>query len=332
MRAFLSLVVWLWAGAAWALCDGEDLRAGLTAQEEASLQAALGADPYPQGNHWIARKGPQTLHLIGTLHLDDPRLDGIAAHLSAPIIGADKLLVEMSRADQSALQAEMQKNPAMLLRTTGPALQELMPPAQWEALKIAARDRSLPIFMVNRMQPWYLSMMLALPKCLLSVLQNDPKGLDHRLIDMAMDAGIPVESLEHYSTILTLFQASPIEEQIEMLSLAVSPAEDSENEIATMYAAYFEEKHAQAWHLSHLFALRNDSLSRDRINAGFAEMTELLLTGRNHSWMTVIRANSDVKKLTIAAGAAHLSGPDGLLNLLEQDGYTLERAGFLPDS
>jgi uncharacterized protein YbaP (TraB family) len=58
--------------------------------------------------------------------------------------------------------------------------------------------------------------------------------------------------------------------------------------------------------------------------ADFEMMEEEILNGRNAAWIPVIedaaRANP---RLVLAAGAAHLPGEDGLLNLLAERGWTI---------
>ena len=85
--AFALLLALALPSAAAAQCHGTDLRASLTAEEQAEQQAALDGLPYATGNHWLAEKDGEVIHLIGTIHLGDARLDPVVTRL-APVIEA----------------------------------------------------------------------------------------------------------------------------------------------------------------------------------------------------------------------------------------------------
>ena len=54
------------------------------AERDAALAEARRV-PYATGNHWIATRGDQVVHVVGTFHLSDPQMDGIAARLAEEI-------------------------------------------------------------------------------------------------------------------------------------------------------------------------------------------------------------------------------------------------------
>lgn len=51
---------------------------------------------------------------------------------------------------------------------------------------------------------------------------------------------------------------------------------------------------------------------------------EIMVAGRNRSWMPALRTTVDEGRAVIVVGAAHLPGDDGLLSLLRQAGYRVE--------
>jgi hypothetical protein len=55
-------------------------------------------------------------------------------------------------------------------------------------------------------------------------------------------------------------------------------------------------------------------------------LRDALLVGRNQAWMpALLTAIAKSDKPLVAVGTAHLVGPDGLVAMLEQNGYTLTR-------
>ncbi|MFD1341685.1 TraB/GumN family protein [Litorisediminicola beolgyonensis] len=330
MRRLACLLALLFSASALAAapCQGTDLRPTLTESERSEIDAAVAGHPYMTGNHWIARRGDTTLHLVGTIHVDDPRLDGVAQRLGPVLESADLLLLEMTLEDQETLQTELMNDPELLL-LADTTLPEIMSEDSWQALSSALAQRGMPGFMAAKMRPWYLAMMLSLPSCALDGAQAGKSGLDQRLAEAAEAADVPTAALEDFRTIFRTFNAAPIPEQIEMLEAALYAADEQGDGLATLRAAYFDEQMGESWALSKVIARRHSQQSREEIDRSFDEMEEGLLIARNQDWMPVIlEAAEEYDLVVIASGAAHLPGPHGLLTLLEAEGFTLERAPF----
>lgn len=52
-------------------------------------------------------------------------------------------------------------------------------------------------------------------------------------------------------------------------------------------------------------------------------LKEALLDQRNKNWLLYLKSNMPLKAHFVAVGAAHLAGPEGMIALLKQAGYTL---------
>ncbi|MDU8909656.1 TraB/GumN family protein [Aestuariicoccus sp. MJ-SS9] len=327
-RFLTACLIWVLASAASAQCTGTDLRPTLTGAERTELTAATAAAPYTSGNHWRAERDGEVLHVIGTMHLGDPRLDGPTARLAPVVENAALLLLEITKAEEKELQKAIATDPGMItLRDT--SLPELMDAAAWQTLAEAAAERGLPAFMAAKFQPWYLSMLLALPPCM-SAMAQEADGLDARLQKLARENGVPTRSLEPYDTIFRLFTATPLEEQIDMLGTAILPPGAAEDQFATLLAAYFEEAHYESWIASRILARRDAPAPPAEMDASFDRMEQVMLTARNQAWIPVITDALDTTEGTVVAafGAGHLGGPGGILNLLDEAGFTLTRQPF----
>ncbi len=316
------------APAAFATCNGTDLGPRLTAAEQASLDARLDATPFAQGNHWIARRGTSRLHLVGTLHLSDPRLDAPFARLSQVVKDADLLLLEMTATEQAQLESKITDDPTMVL-LDGTTLPELMPEDDWTLLAEAMRARGLPPFMGARMQPWYVSMLLAVPPCLQTQLAAR-SGLDARLEEAAALAGVPVRALEAFDTGISLFAQTTLETQLLMIRASLAPPDVNEDLFETLLAAYFAEDHARSQITLEVVSPRLTALTQAQSDMVFRAFDDLLLETRNKAWIPVLLDALDTSEGPVVAafGAAHLGGTSGILQLLQDEGFTLERAPF----
>ncbi|MEL6596708.1 MAG: TraB/GumN family protein [Pseudomonadota bacterium] len=324
LRLVFCLALICLGGPAFARCDGASVLDRLSDADRMELDASIAATPYPEGLFWQATKGGKTLHLIGTMHVYDPRLEPILAHIAPLIPDADLILLETTKAAEAQLQADLASKPDLLFITDGPTLPDLLPEAVWQTLADQARARQIPAFMAAKFQPWYLALMLGVPPCAMEGMVTGQRGLDHMIMDRAETVGTPTQALEPYDTLFTLFGSESMDAQIEMLQATIAMNREADALFATLLDLYFTQQHVKAWQFSRLAARDMPGAQLDEIDIMFAEMEEVLLTRRNLKWMPVIaEAVNAHDTLLIGMGAAHLGGETGVLNLLAQEGYTL---------
>ncbi len=311
--------------AANAQCAGQDLIAALPAAEIAPLRAAADAVPFAVGNFWRARKDGEEVTLIGTLHLDDPRFDGLVAQLSPFVTQADLLLVEAGPAEQAALKSAMAKDPSLLVNTAGPTLPELLPDDDWQALSAAMTARGVPGFMAAKFKPWYVSMLLSLPPC--AMAGGPPNGLDQRLIAAAAADGIAVKGLEPFDTAFKVLQFGTLDQQIAMLKSALSAEPMADDMTATLIGSYFAQDARMSWEFTKGFAKSLPEYDSAEAEFEFSLMEDQLMTARNEAWIPVIEAALAAQDgpVVVAFGALHLAGDRGVLNLLAERGFVVER-------
>jgi uncharacterized protein YbaP (TraB family) len=318
----LLLAASLLAAPATAECFGMNILDTMPAADRQEIEAAAAAVPYPSGNFWTATKGEARLTIVGTYHLDDPRHDPVARALAPMIAQSAALLVEGGPEEEKKLMDRMARDPSVMTITSGPTLLERLPPDTWARLSEAMAERMIPPFMTAKFQPWYVSLMLALPPCAMDSM-TQPKGLDGMLIDAALGAGVPVQALEPYDTIFRLFGSLTPQEEIDMIeqSLAMEPA--IEDFSVTLADAYFDGEGRLLWELMRFEAYNMSGYTREKVDAELALMEKLMMDDRNTAWIPVIESAAEKGPLVVAFGALHLSGEKGVLNLLAQNGWTL---------
>ncbi|NSX55926.1 TraB/GumN family protein [Parasulfitobacter algicola] len=329
MRIITSLFFFCLCTPIFAACNGIDRLADLQSEQRQELDQTIAQTPFPYGNHWKAEKPGSTIHIVGTIHVYDPRLEVNLDRLKPAIKDAGMLLVEVTTDDEYALQQRLSREPELLFITKGPTLPDLMSEDSWKKLADEARARQIPAFMAAKFQPWYLSMMLGIPPCAMSDITSGKRGLDHLIMEYAKQADIPSQSLEDTLTLFKMFSNDPIEKQVEMLEAGIAVNQDANAMFATLVEAYFREAHVEIWQYSRLHALQVSGQDTDQTAEMFDEIEELLLNRRNQAWVPVIlEAAAEHETIMVAAGAAHLGGDEGVLNLLNAEGYRLTRQDF----
>ncbi|WP_415184669.1 TraB/GumN family protein [Phaeovulum sp.] len=323
-RGFIGLIAafMLTAPQVQAGCAGENLFARLPAETQAQLAARADAAPYARGLLWRAVRGDQALVLLGTYHFADPRHAATLTALSPHLDHAKTLLVEAGPDEQAALKAAASSNPTLLF-TTGATLPERMAKPEWDRLKTAFQARAIPAFLGAKFQPWYAAVTLVLSPCAMAEAAAGARGLDDAVMEAALARGLTIRALEPYDTVFTLFSTIPESAQIEMILSTLPMAEHADDYTATLADAYFAQQPRLIWEFSRHDALENSGLSPAQVAAQFALSEEILMLRRNRAWLPVIEAALTDGPVVLAAGALHLSGQGGLLDLLAEAGFTL---------
>ncbi len=306
---------------AYAQCMGQNLIDTMSPQMEAEVDAAVAEHPFPEGNRWRATRDGQEVTLIGTYHLYDARLN-VEMLAAQPLLdAAPTLLVEAGPEEEAAMLRHMATNPQLTMIAEGPTLPEMLEPAEWDALTAAAQARGIPAFMAAKFQPWYLLMVLAMAPC--HMAQAEAPGLDKMLIAAAQAQGKPVAALEPWNTALDLFSSMTPEEQLDAIRMTLEMEPKATDYASTLADAYFAGDARRMWEFMRVAAHDLPGYSPEQADAEFAEMEQIMMIDRNRAWIPVIEEAAEHGPVLVAFGALHLAGHDGVLALLEREGFTL---------
>lgn len=310
-----------------AVCVGDSYLDQLTPQQEAQLSAAVADMPYSEGLIWTATKDTTEITVVGTMHIYDPRLEELRAQLAERVATADLVLLEATPKEEAQLEELITREPERLFLVDGPTLPELVDEETWQLILAAASERGIPSFMAAKMQPWYLSMTLAVPSCAMADMMAGARGLDQMIIEDAQAAGVPMQAVEPYTTLFDLFGDNNMDEQISMLRISMLVPELQQQMFVAMLDSYFSQEIGQLWEMSRLALSDVPGMDPDEGNAMFDEMEESMLNIRNRNWIPVITdAAKGRDDIVVAVGAGHLIGEQGVLQLLENEGWTITRA------
>ena len=318
---FLGVLV---CGTASAACVGQNLFATMDPARRAEIAAAAQAMPFSAGNFWRATRGDEVITIAGTYHFDDPRHAPTLAALTPKITAATTVLVEAGPEEEKALMALIAKTPSAMVITEGPLLNQQLPPEVWTPLSKAMSDRGIPAFMAAKFQPWYVLTLLSIPPCAMSAMTSKPKGLDAMVIETAQAAGVPVRGLEPFDTLFKVFNDLTLDEMTEMLVSTLAIEDQSEDYFTTLVDSYFAGESRQAWELMRFAGYDQPGYTNAQIDAEFARMEELVASSRNRAWIPVLTEAAAKGPVFAAFGALHLSGQDGVLNLLQKEGFSVE--------
>ncbi len=102
---------------------------------------------------------------------------------------------------------------------------------------------------------------------------------------------------------------------------------DADDMSYTIRERYLQQQVALMWEFSRLVTLKYGGPTAEE---DFARLEQIFLTDRNTGWVDKLLAEAPGQDVVVAVGAGHLPGEIGLLHLLEQEGFKIERLPLRP--
>ncbi|HDZ08801.1 TraB/GumN family protein [Pseudohongiella sp.] len=261
---------------------------------------------------WQASKGDNTVFLGGTIHLLRAQDYPLPEAFETAYQASDRLFFEIDQNQMTdmSVQARMMQQ---LTYQDDRTLQSVLDDETYAALTAYAENAGLPMAMMQKFKPGMLLTTLSLLE--FQSRGFTPQGVDAYYNSRAMGDGKDRGELE------------TIDQQIAMLA---SMGEGYESEFVTYSLRDLEtvgdaiEDMLAAWR-----AGDQASLEAQFIAPMLAEAPELydsMLVERNNNWMSQIEAMFDEPGTEfVLVGAAHLVGEHGVLAMLSERGYEIDR-------
>jgi len=310
---------------AQARCEGVDLVNTMpTLQKDALLDVADKA-PFPQGLLWHAAKGDTRITLFGTYHFKHYRTAVHLETLKPHIDAADIVFLEVSNADQKKLAQTMASDPSIMFITEGPTLPDLLGDEDWKTLSVALGERGFPSFFAAKFKPVWAAMMLGISPCQIREGALNGSGIDAQIGEYANSKNIENRSLEDFRTVMKLLDDIPQPDQIDMIRLFFAGLSDAEDLSYTTQELYLAQQTSLLWEFSRLLSIQDGGAEAVQ---DFEQFEDLLLTQRNADWIEVLTDSNVTGEVFLAAGAGHLPGENGILKMLQDQGFIITRLPF----
>jgi uncharacterized protein YbaP (TraB family) len=263
---------------------------------------------------YVEKCGGASGFVFGTIHSDDPSL----LEANPAVIEALKTsrLALFELVESQELQQEVARYmiyPAQqrdgLSHALGLDLYE-------QALTHMQRlQPEMPPAFFDRYRPWAAAILLQYPP-----QTADGVVMDARLQRLAIAQGIAIEGLETASEQFSFFQTLPLEEQRLMVSDAVGRVDEIRQTNRELFEAYRRKDLLSIQDIGETsFAAIEDPVFSQKLRA-------FLITDRNRTMVSRILPRLQEGGLFVAIGALHLTGDDGILSRLEDEGYFITQA------
>jgi uncharacterized protein YbaP (TraB family) len=260
-------------------------------------------------------EGSPPSFLYGTIHVPDERVLALPRSVRLALKRADVLATEL-RNDAETQRALL----AGLSLPDGQTLADVAGPVLHGRLERYLASRGLPIAPFERLKLLPLGAQLEV----LDYLSAKRPPLDHRLIELASQAGKQLDALERPEEQIAALDVLTTAEQIEVIGEELSRLEQqatgAPSPVEKMVRAYVAGDEQELWAESMAYI--------DPDDPAHARFLDAVFTRRNARLAERIEqrlAAQPPRSYFVALGALHLYGPEAVIARLEKVGRTLVR-------
>ncbi len=270
----------------------------------------VAADETASGRHflWRVDGGSASVHLIGSVHALRAEDYPLPAPFDEVIGGAHVAAFEVDLEDLGRGAVSMMGR-GMLPSDTD--LRAQLSDDAWRRLEPHLESSGLPQVMALRMRPWLLA--LTLTALELERSGFDPAhGIDRYVWNRTKATGAERVALETVEDQIDLFSSLEGEDGEAFLLYSL---EELETVTEVM------EELAGDWRAGRLDLVRRMG---DEARADYPELMERVTGDRNRAWLPkIVELLEGDRPAVVVVGALHVLGDDGLVKLLEAEGYTV---------
>ena len=259
---------------------------------------------------WKVSKGDDFIYVAGTVHLLPASEYPLPSAFAEAYRQADTLVLEAPLPESMAEQQQMLKS---LQYPAGQTLSKQLNPSVRNELHQYLQSLGLPVAMVDNFKPGFVAMQLTLVEMSKAGLSGD--GVDKYFLTQAKTAGKPLQFLETLEFQIELIAQLGAEDPNAFIKMSLAEAKDSSAML---------KKLIKAWRAGDMDFIEREVLLKAKQDD--ATTYRLMFSDRNQRWLPQLQQMFQQPGHEIVmVGAAHLPGNDGVLQLLQQAGFTLKQ-------
>ncbi len=263
------------------------------------------------------RSDTNTVYILGSIHVLAEEYYPLTRAFSYAYYNSHKVIFEI---DPEILFSPdtARKNEKHYTFKNGRTLKTVLSPRTYRLLQKKIKPLGIEMRHIQKFKPWVVY--LSISGKFDSSLEFRPDlGIENYFYRKAKDTGKPTGGLETVADQIQVFDTLPMKVQEAMLRETLAMTDSKKREQAFLHMV-------KSWHQGNLEGLEELVETMKT----FPLFYEKLLVQRNKNWVPQIeKFLTEDKNVLIIVGAAHLAGDDGLLTLLKEKGYELERVSYV---
>jgi uncharacterized protein YbaP (TraB family) len=265
----------------------------------------------------IEKSGVPASFLFGTVHVIDANLQTLSQATLDAIDAAKVVAVEAAETSYSSLTNAMaQAQPLMVSHDQ--ELQRILSDDELAAVENVLKEAGYPSQLALGLKPWAATMFLADSPCQRQLQERGLKAIDSIVIERAQANGIRIAGLETTYEQYSSLAAIPPRLQAIWLKASIELHPRVDDISLTMSELYRLRRMDAAWAMTQELAPHAGLDDRT-----LASLRSELVSKRNERMIDRALPLLNDGGAFIAVGAMHHIGPDGLVALLRQRGFTV---------
>lgn len=308
-------------------CGGSNILVELADSDPATLNkinAEAAAVAFGQNLLFkLEKSGVEPSYLFGTMHITDPRVVALPKSAQDAFDQTDTVAIESTEIlDPAQAQITLMSKPELTMFTGSERLSDYLGEDDKKMLAEGLAQRGLQLALIDRMKPWLLTGMLALPECEFARKQAGEAFLDLALAQSAKAQGKTLIGLESLIEQFDAMASLPMKFHVQGLVDTIALGDTVDDVLETMIILYTEGKIGTVWPMLRATS-EQYGISTPEAVAGYAQFEETMVTTRNLTMLERSLPILENGNAFIAVGALHLPGEKGLAQLYENAGYTV---------
>lgn len=264
-----------------------------------------------RGFLWEIENEGNTVYLLGSIHIGDSSLYPLAPVIEQAFANSDNITfeIDLSRAAEPEIAQLMME---MSTYTDGTRLPDHISAETYAKLGTFLEEKGMSTDAVDGLKPWFVASSLENMSMAAEGYRAD-LGIEMHFLQQALEREIPVLELETYESQLSVFNDVSVEFQEKMIVDAIlSYGNSGLDELIEMWIEGSDED---------LLAMISEMEENE-------EYYKAMLTNRNIPMTEIIEGylqGEEKGTYFVVIGAGHMLGPDGVVTLLQEKGYTAVR-------
>jgi uncharacterized protein len=255
-------------------------------------------------------------YLYGTIHII-PKADYFLTEATKKSFdAAQKVTFEINMKEMNNPMA-MLSMMSKIMMPGGKRLKDLVSEEDYKLVKHRFDSLGMPIQMLERIKPMFLSVMVGNDGEKLSMDGNTDSGkstsYEMEFMKMGETQNKDFGGLETAEFQMGIFDSIPYKAQAEMLVKTIKGGGSGSGDMRKMVDMY-KAQDIDAMSL----------MLQSGEESELASYENMLIINRNRNWIPIMSKMMTEKVTFFAVGAGHLGGKEGVVNLLRKEGYKLK--------
>lgn len=246
-------------------------------------------------------------YLFGTMHILCDQDATLSPNLKKAIKDVQVIYFELDMDDMNELMGAMK----YLRMNDGKKLSDLLTKEEYERVDnyFKSHKMAMPLSFMSRFKPYFITSLIG--EQVMTCDNEKKNGMEQQIMQESKQYEKEIKGLETAEFQAGLFDSIPYEKQAKDLVAYIDSIDNYKKVTLEMVDVYRKQD-----------LKRMDSLVQ-KSDPGLEKYMDLLLYGRNRRWVASMPDIMGPRSALFAVGAGHLTGEQGVINLLKKKGYTL---------